>query len=78
MHTAHPTVCFFFSNEAKSRTDTVNTDQRRIPLNATANGTTYTMALPVDAGVLIPGYYYLFAMAAGVPSVATFVSVALG
>lgn len=56
-------------------TDTVNTDQRRIPLNATANGTTYTMALPPDSGVLVPGWYYLFAMSAGVPSVAKFVSV---
>lgn len=56
-------------------TDTVNTDQRRIPLNATANGTTYTMTLPADPGVLIPGYYYLFAMNAAVPSLAKFVSV---
>lgn len=58
-----------------STTHTVNTDQRRVPLNATANGTTYTMALPPDAGVLVPGWYYLFAMSAGVPSVARFVSV---
>ena len=62
-----------------TQTDTVNTDQRRIPLNATASSgenTTYTMTVPDDAGVLIPGYYYLFAMSAGgVPSVASFVSV---
>lgn len=59
------------------QTDTVNTDQRRIPLtNATANGTTYTMALPLDPGVLIPGFYYLFAMdKTGVPSLARFVEV---
>lgn len=31
------------------------------------------MTLPDDAGVLIPGYYYLFAMSGGVPSVAKFV-----
>ena len=65
-------LCMFNANPAA---DTVNTDQRRIPLNATANGTTYTMTLPIDPGVLIPGYYYLFAMAAGVPSLAKFVSV---
>ena len=36
------------------------------------------MALPDDAGVLVPGWYYLFAMSAeGVPSVAKFVSVAV-
>lgn len=57
-------------------THTVNTDQRRVPLNATANGTTYTMHVPTDPGVLVPGYYYLFAMnPAGVPSLAKFVSV---
>ncbi|CAD6578199.1 MAG: hypothetical protein ASARMPREDX12_008672 [Alectoria sarmentosa] len=55
-------------------THTVNTDQRRVPLNATANGTTYTMHVPTDPGVLVPGYYYLFAMNP-VPSLAKFVSV---
>lgn len=57
-----------------STTHTVNTDQRRIPLYATANGNTYTMPLPTDPGIMIPGYYYLFASnAAGVPSIAKFV-----
>lgn len=57
-------------------THTVNTDQRRVPLNATSNGTAYTMTVPNDPGVLVPGYYYLFAMnMAGVPSMAKFVSV---
>ena len=59
--------------------DTVHTDQRRIPLTATAGtgaANDYSMTLPTDPGVVIPGYYYLFAMnAAGVPSVATFVQV---
>jgi len=55
-----------------STTHTVNTDQRRIPLTATAtSGSTSTLSLPADRGVLVPGYYMLFALdAAGVPSVA--------
>ena len=53
-----------------STTHTVNTDQRRIPLTPTASGNTYTLTVPNDAGVAIPGYYMLFAMnSAGVPSV---------
>ena len=63
----------------------MNTDQRRIPLNATTtttasggDNTTYTMTVPDDAGILIAGHYYLFAMSeGGVPSVAAFVSVPL-
>ena len=52
-----------------SVTHTVNTDQRRVPLAAAQNGNTWTMKLPRDYGVLLPGYYYLFAVnAAGVPS----------
>lgn len=55
-------------------THTVNTDQRRIPLFATANGNTYTMPLPTDAGIMLPGYWMLFAMnAQGVPSIAKFI-----
>jgi galactose oxidase len=61
-----------------SSTHTVNTDQRRVPLTATANGLTYTMSLPSDPGVLLPGYWMLFAInSAGVPSVATTVQVLL-
>ena len=60
-----------------STTHTVNTDQRRIPLFArTTNGNTYTLPLPTDAGIMLPGYYMLFAMnAQGVPSLAKFVYV---
>ena len=59
-----------------STTHTVNTDQRRVPLRATANGNTYTMVVPNDYGILIPGYYMLFAMnAQGTPSVARYVLV---
>ncbi|SDP52846.1 galactose oxidase [Arthrobacter sp. ok909] len=53
-------------------THTVNTDQRRIPLTATAvSGNTASLKLPADRGVLVPGTYMLFAMDSyGVPSVA--------
>ncbi|RYP18718.1 hypothetical protein DL765_003740 [Monosporascus sp. GIB2] len=63
-----------------SSTHTVNTDQRRVPLAATAASgtTTYTMTLPSDPGVLLPGYWMLFAInAAGVPSVAKTIQVLL-
>jgi len=53
-------------------THTTNNDQRRVPLTATANGVnTYSLAIPSDPGIVLPGYYMLFAMNAnGVPSVA--------
>ena len=62
-----------------STTHTVNTDQRRIALDpATQNGNTFTVVLPTDAGIVLPGYWYLFALTAdGVPSVAEFVKVSL-
>ena len=61
-----------------STTHTVNTDQRRIPLTATASGNTYTFTLPTDPGVALPGPYFLFAMnAAGVPSVSKVVRITL-
>ncbi|PNS18299.1 hypothetical protein CAC42_7668 [Sphaceloma murrayae] len=53
-----------------SSTHTVNTDQRRVPLTATnGTGTTYSMALPTDPGIVLPGYWFLFALVNGVPSV---------
>ncbi|CAN8095113.1 unnamed protein product [Discula destructiva] len=61
-----------------SATHTVNTDQRRVPLTATANGLNYTMTLPSEPGVLLPGHWMLFAMnKAGVPSVSVQVKVLL-
>jgi galactose oxidase len=58
-------------------THTVNNDQRRIPLTPTSvNGTTYTLDIPADRGVVLPGNYMLFALdAAGVPSVAKIVQI---
>ncbi|HJT78207.1 MAG TPA: galactose oxidase-like domain-containing protein [Gemmataceae bacterium] len=54
-------------------THTVNTDQRRVPLAFTPGASTnaYALRLPADPGVVVPGYWMLFAIGAnGVPSVA--------
>lgn len=53
-------------------THTVNTDQRRIPLTPSLGiGTSYTVTIPSDPGVALPGYWLLFAIdLAGTPSVA--------
>jgi galactose oxidase len=58
-------------------THTVNTDQRRIPVSFSAAGTnTYSLAVPRDSGVVLPGYYMLFALDAnGTPSVAKVVKI---
>ncbi len=54
-----------------STTHCINTDQRRIALTpASTQGTTYTLALPADPGVTVPGLWWMFALnSAGVPSV---------
>ncbi|RAR01957.1 galactose oxidase [Stemphylium lycopersici] len=57
-------------------THTVNTDQRRIPLTPSGSGTSYTMTIPADPGVALPGYWLLFAMNAdGTPSVGKIIKV---
>ena len=55
----------------------VNNDQRRIPLTPTSvSGTTYTLQLPSDKGVLLPGNYMLFALDTnGTPSVAKIMNI---
>jgi galactose oxidase len=59
-------------------THTVNTDQRRIPLTPSGSGTSYTVTVPADPGVALPGYWLLFAIdAAGTPSVGKIVRVTL-
>ncbi|KAF1999280.1 carbohydrate-binding module family 32 [Amniculicola lignicola CBS 123094] len=61
-----------------SVTHTVNTDQRRIPLPMTGSGTSYTVTIPNDAGIALPGYWFLFAInSAGTPSIAKVVKVTL-
>lgn len=53
-----------------STTHTVNTDQRRIPLTPTAtNGLTYSLKIPADPGIAVPGYWMVFALTGGVPSI---------
>ncbi|CAO2649381.1 Nn.00g067660.m01.CDS01 [Neocucurbitaria sp. VM-36] len=50
-------------------THTVNTDQRRIPLMPSGSGTSYTVTLPLDPGIALPGYWLLFAINSnGTPS----------
>jgi galactose oxidase len=58
-------------------THTVNTDQRRIPVTASAiSGNTASLKLPADRGVLVPGTYMLFALdGQGVPSVAATINI---
>jgi galactose oxidase len=56
-------------------THTVNTDQRRIPL-AGSGGTSHSLRLSADGGVLVPGPYMLFALtSSGVPSVSRTISI---
>ena len=54
-----------------SSTHGLDTDQRRVPLQQVSHsGTTYKLELPADHGVLVPGYYMLFALNSdGVPSI---------
>lgn len=60
-----------------SGTHSVNTDQRRVPLTPTAtSGTTYTLKLPSDSGILLPGAWMVFVLnSQGTPSVAKTITV---
>lgn len=67
-----------------SATHSINTDQRRVPLAAkmmaaAADGThIYEVVMPGEYGILIPGYWMLFAISdGGVPSNATTLLVSL-
>ncbi|OAG07066.1 galactose oxidase [Paraphaeosphaeria sporulosa] len=62
-----------------SVTHSVNSDQRRVPLNnVTRNGKTVSVKLPTDSGILLPGFYYLFVLSAkGTPSMGMTVHVVL-
>jgi galactose oxidase len=64
-------VASFTLMRMASVTHSTNNDQRRIPLAiAASSGTAYQLTIPTDAGVVLPGYYMLFALDAnGVPSV---------
>jgi galactose oxidase len=57
-------------------THTVNTDQRRIGLTPTAVTGGYQLSIPADPGVVLPGYYMLFALDANdVPSVSRMIQI---
>jgi len=59
-------------------THTVNTDQRRIPLTPLGSGTSYTVTVPSDPGVALPGFWLLFAMnSAGTPSIGKIIKLTL-
>ncbi|MCJ1310119.1 hypothetical protein MMC25_003780 [Agyrium rufum] len=65
------TVSTFSLIRFGSTTHSVNTDQRRIALTPTGSGTSYSVTVPADSGIALPGYWMLFALnASGVPSLA--------
>jgi galactose oxidase len=76
-------VASFVLMRLSATTHTVNNDQRRIPLTiatATAGSKgaeSYTLKMPsADPGVVLPGYYMLFALnSSGVPSVSTTIQI---
>jgi hypothetical protein len=75
--TTQSAVTSFSLMRLSATTHTVNNDQRRVPLSVVSvNGTKYVLAIPADPGIVLPGYYMLFALDAhGVPSVATTVQI---
>ncbi|MES2889259.1 MAG: discoidin domain-containing protein, partial [Pseudomonadota bacterium] len=60
-----------------STTHAINNDQRRVPLQFTLRSDTrYDLAIPGNPGVVLPGYYMLFAMNdQGVPSVSKMIQI---
>ncbi|KAF4556378.1 Hypothetical protein D9617_1g082550 [Elsinoe fawcettii] len=61
-----------------SVTHSVNSDQRRLPITGTRISTRWTVRLPTDSGILLPGFWYLFAINKdGVPSVARTLQITL-
>ncbi len=71
-------VDYFSFVRMGSATHTVNTDQRRAPINPSGNNAnTYNVPIPADAGQMIPGYWMCYAMRNGVPSVAQQIRIAL-
>jgi DNA-binding beta-propeller fold protein YncE len=65
------TIARFSMVRLSATTHAMNTDQRYLPIPFTANGGgSYSLQLNANANVLIPGYYWIFAIdTAGVPSV---------
>lgn len=60
-----------------STTHTINNDQRRVPLQFTVRAdASYDLAIPGNPGVVVPGYYMLFALDdRGVPSVSKMIQI---
>lgn len=60
-----------------SATHAINTDQRRVPVEFEQNGVSgYSVNIPANSNVLIPGNYYLFAISSeGVPSEAVTINI---
>jgi galactose oxidase len=75
VRTDTPTLTFALVRTS-AVTHGVNNNQRRIPLvPASISGTTYTVRIPADRGVILPGTYLLFALGGdGTPSVGRFVA----
>jgi galactose oxidase len=69
--TASSGVKAFALMRLSSNTHTVNNEQRRVPVGFTVGtGGEFMLKIPSDPGVVVPGYYMLFALnAKGVPSV---------
>ena len=77
--TTNTAVTSFSLLRMSSTTHTVNTDQRRVvPTLSGTSGTTYTLTVPSDPGVALPGWYYIFCLnSAGVPSVSQKIQITL-
>ena len=58
-------------------THSLNTDQRRVPVSWSDSGSgRYSVRIPTNRSVLVPGNYFLFALdSAGTPSVAKLINV---
>ncbi|MET9961368.1 discoidin domain-containing protein [Streptomyces sp. NPDC006326] len=70
-------VASFVLMRAAAATHSTDNDQRRVPLVSRPAGTgAYTVSVPADPGVVLPGTYMLFALdAQGVPSIARFLTI---
>jgi len=76
--TTSSAVTAFSMIRLNATTHTVNNDQRRIALGFTSTSTAnkYSVSIPSNAGILIPGQWMLFAMNAnGTPSAAKIITV---
>jgi galactose oxidase len=73
--TATGAVTSFSLIRMGSVTHTVDTDQRYMKLVATGSAGAWTLTAPANHNVAPPGYYMLFALAGGIPSVAAIVQV---